>query len=257
MHSQPNRFSFELQPQFDLSLRRMGPEREPLLIIERVLRDPGALVEYAATQVDFKPAWKERGGYPGIRAPAPLNYVERLVKAIGPSIERAFGLTGVRLARAECSLSMVTLTPGELRPFQTIPHVDTVDPLQFAVLHYLCPREMGGTAFYRHRATGFQSLTAERSDEYDRIRDEELAEASLPSGYITSSSDHYEQVDAVEAAYDRVTVYRSRTFHSGQIPAGIELSNDPRYGRLTANIFVNYAHPKKAPPGGGAVGGED
>lgn len=241
MSTQSDRYSFDLKPQLELSLRRMGLEREPLLVIEGVLGEPEALVEYAATQVDFKPAWKDSGGYPGIRAPAPLNYVERLVRAIAPSIERAFSLSNVRLAKAECSLSMVTLPAGELRPLQTIPHVDTVDPLQFAVLHYLCPPEMGGTAFYRHRATGFEYLSTDRSDEYCSRRDQEIANGTRPAGYITASSEHFEQIESVEAAFDRVIVYRSRTFHSGQIPAGASLSDDPRRGRLTANIFVNYA----------------
>lgn len=232
-------YDFELADPIRLSLESIGNEREPVLIVEQPIRNPEALVDYAARMVTFAPAGGPSGGYPGIRAPAPLNYVETLVKALDKPMRRAFGLSQVKLARAECSLSLVTLRPDQLAPFQRIPHVDTVDPLQFALLHYLCPPELGGTAFYRHRATGFETLTAERQQEYEAVRDRELSRPKAAS-YITGSTEHYDQVRAFEARFNRVIVYRSRTFHSGQIPEGPVLDADPRRGRLTANIFVNY-----------------
>lgn len=42
----------------------------------------------------------------------------------------------------------------------------------------------------------------------------------------------------VEGKIDRVVIYRGSLLHSGIIPPGAELSSDPRYGRLTANLFV-------------------
>lgn len=234
-------YQFGLIDRFELSLERIGQEKEPVLTVERVLRDPHSLVEYAATEVGFTPAWSEHGGYPGIRAPAPLNYVHSLVRALDPFLRRAFDLGAVKLARAECNLSMVTQPPELLKPLQRIPHVDTADPLQFAILHYLCGPEHGGTAFYRHRATGFEMLTPERVPDFEATRDRELADLSGPSSYITGDSPHYKQIKLFEAGFDRVLVYRSRTLHSGMIPTSSTFSNDPRKGRLTANIFLNYA----------------
>lgn len=234
-------YTFALQPSFELSLERIGNEQEPVLAVERVLIDPATMVAYAAKEVRFSAAWSDHGGYPGIRAPAPLNYVGSTVRALDPFIRRAFKLTGVKLARAECNLSMVTQRPEQLTPLQRIPHVDTADPLQFAILHYLCGPEHGGTAFYRHRATGFETLTAERVPIYEGIRDRELRNSGGAPCYIVGDSENYEQTAAFEAAFDRVLIYRSRTFHSGLIPAGSTLSANPRTGRLTANIFLNYA----------------
>jgi hypothetical protein len=231
-------YDFPLRPSLDLSLRRIGAEREPVLILEGALKEARTLVDYAAREVSFEPVYGPSGGYPGIRAPAPLNYVNAIVRALDPAIRRAFGLGGVKLARAECSLSIVTLPPERLAPLQRIPHADTVDPLQFALLHYLCGPEQGGTAFYRHRATGFETLTAERQAIYERARDEELE--GQTDAYIAGDTQHYEQTAAFDAAFDRVIVYRSRTLHSGMIRPGQKLSDDPRFGRLTANIFVNY-----------------
>ena len=44
-----------------------------------------------------------------------------------------------------------------------------------------------------------------------------------------------------DAVFDRVLIYRSRVLHSGQIDPTVGLSADPARGRLTANIFLNYA----------------
>jgi hypothetical protein len=231
-------YDFSLRPSLALSLERIGLERESVLLVEGALNRAEDLVEYAANEVCFDPVWGPSGGYPGIRAPAPLDYVESVVRVLDPSIRRAFGLERVKLARAECSFSLVTLPPERLAPLQRIPHVDTTDPLQFALLHYLCGPDHGGTAFYRHRATGFETLTPERQATYEAARAAELE--GVPPAYIDGDGPHYERTAAFDAAFDRMLVYRSRTFHSGRIAAGQALSPDPRRGRLTANIFVNY-----------------
>ena len=233
-------YLFALRPELALSREFIGVEREPVLMVEGVLADPQSLVDYAAAEVAFTRAWSSTGGYPGIRAPAPLNYVNQLVRRLDPLIRQAFAMGPVKLSRAECSLSMVTLPPEQLTPQQQVPHVDTVDPHQFAVLHYLCGPEHGGTAFYRHRATGFETLTPERQAGYDRIRADELKQGDSTPDYIRGDSAHFIQHARFESMFDRVIVYRSRTLHSGQIGSDAALSNDPRRGRLTANVFVNY-----------------
>jgi len=232
--------SFALLPSFGLSLSAIGREGEKLLAVDRVMETPEALIDYAANEVAFAPVDGPTGGYPGVRAPAPLDYVGALVRRLSPAIERAFGLKGGKLGRAECSFSIVTRRPDELAPLQRVPHVDTTDDLQFALLHYLCGREKGGTAFYRHRATGFEIITPERQGAYQAVRDAELARGPEQAGYITGDDPHYEQLTSVSAALDKVIVYRSRILHSGQIPGDLPLVPDPREGRLTANIFITY-----------------
>lgn len=233
-------YTFNLRPELALCCEFVGTEREPVMIVEGVLAEPQSLIDYAAKEVAFAPAWTASGGYPGIRAPAPLNYVNQLVRRLDPLIRQAFELGPVKLARAECNFSMVTLPPSQLTPQQQVPHVDTVDPLQFAFLHYLCGPEHGGTAFYRHRATGFETLTPERKNAYERQRAEELHNHPSSADYIRGDDRHFVQHTCFESQHDRVIVYRSRTLHSGQIGTDASLSSDPQRGRLTANIFVNF-----------------
>lgn len=231
-------YDFGLNPSPRVSLIAMGDEGEKLLVIDGVMRRAASLVDYAAREVSFAPAGRAGGGYPGIRAPAPLNYVGALVRAFSPVVEQAFGLKGVVLARAECNFSIVTLPPHQLAPSQRVPHYDSPDPLQFAFLHYLCGDEYGGTAFYRQRSTGFERISPERVGAYDDARS---AEAEGPPSYINGNTRDYEQIGAVEARFDRLAIYRSHLLHSGRIAPDVALAPDPRAGRLTANIFVNYA----------------
>ena len=235
------RYAFELPREHEVAVERVGNEGEPVIVVERALADPGGLVDYASDEVTFEPAWSPSGGYPGLGAPAPLNYVGSLVRALDPVVRGAFALEGVKLLRAECRLSMVTLRPDQLVPAQRVPHVDTVDPLQFAFLHYLCGPEHGGTSFYRHRATGFETLTAEREPIYQKVRSQEMEISEPQRDYLRGDTDHFVRTASFESRQNRLLIYRSRLLHSGDIPERALLSDDPRRGRLTANIFVNYA----------------
>lgn len=224
---------FPLARRLRLSAGHVGREREPVLLIDGLAERPEALVDAAAASA-FAPAFGPAGGYPGLRAPAPLDYVETVVRALAGPIAEAFALGPVSPAGAECNFSLVTLPPHALRASQRAPHVDTADPWQFAILHYLCDARFGGTGFFRHRATGFETLTDERLPAYERAR---AAEGGAP-GYVDDGGPWFERTGEVEAAFNRLVVYRSRLLHSGRILAPEALSPDPRRGRLTANIFL-------------------
>lgn len=229
---------FPLSPSLTIRRTELGNDGEPVVTIDGMLADPAALVAEAATS-EYAPAWGPAGGYPGLRAPASLDYVEGVARALLPVIIESFGLPPAGLARAECSFSLVTLPSDRLHATQRAPHVDTTDGWQFAILHYLCDARFGGTAFYRHRATGFEALTPERWPSYEAAR----AHEPDGQGYFDDGN-QFEQIGQVDAAFDRVAIYRSRLLHSGLIPRPELLSDDPATGRLTANIFLTL-RPKK------------
>lgn len=233
-------YDLDLNPSVSTSLELVGNEKEPVITIDNLLREPGAMVDFAVNEVEFTPAWTEHGGYPGVRAPAPLNYTNKLVRALSPLIERAFPLKRMKPAQASCYLSLVTLKPGQLAPLQSIPHIDIADPFRFAFLHFLCDDRFGGTSFYRHRATGFETINPQQEPAYLKARDRELAEKKPLAQYIGDDTDHYERTATIAARQNRVLIYRSQLLHSGQILPDMNFSSDPRQGRLTANVFVTY-----------------
>jgi len=234
-------YDFTLNPSLQVTRLGVGREDEPVLIIDDVLGKPRDLVEFAASEVQFEPAWTASGGYPGLRAAAPLGYVEGLIRRLAPVLENAWGLERFRLARADCTLSLVTVPPDRLAPMQRIPHIDTVDPLRIALLHYLFEGDFGGTAFYRHRATGLETISPRQEPAYLRARDRELQAQPPAPGYLYGDTACYRKTDQVEARFNRVVVYRSCLLHCGQISAAMNFSPDPRQGRLTANVFATYS----------------
>jgi hypothetical protein len=228
-----SRFPLAQHPR--ITVASIGVEQEPLLIVDAIVSRPEHLIEAAAAS-SFAPAFGPAGGYPGLRAPAPSDYVTSVVRALAGPIADEFGLGPVRPTEAKCSFSLVTLPADGLVPPQRAPHVDTVDPWQFAILHYLCPPEFGGTAFFRHRATGFETLSEQRLPIYRRARESE----GWSDGYVDDGQPWFERTADVPATFNSLVVYRSRVLHSGQIRAPERLSADPRRGRLTANIFATF-----------------
>ena len=233
-------YDFALNPAPEVRVLAVGDEAEPVMVVDGLMRSPAALVDYAAREVRFHPPPAGENFYPGLIGAIPLNYVSALVAALRPALEATFGLAGAVPARANCNYSMVTLAPERLNLAQRIPHVDTVDPLQIAILHYLCDERFDGTGFYRHRSTGFETLSSERDGVYHAALEADLARYPPPAAYIAGDTTVFQRTRRFDLRFDRVLVYRSRVLHSGQIDPAVGLSADPRRGRLTANIFLNY-----------------
>lgn len=229
-----------VNPDWSVQTFSVGRERQPVLVIDHVLEDPAALVETIAETCAFHPMKPGGNFYPGLRAPAPAAYVRDLCAALRPVVGASFGIPPQGVARITCALSLLTLKPEELVLAQRLPHFDTADGGQIAVLHYLCGPSHGGTAFYRHRATGFETITPERIAPYVAALEAEVAATPPPQAYVAGDTPLFEQIGAVEARFDRLVIYRSRLLHSGTPTAGADLSPDPRRGRLTANTFLFF-----------------
>jgi hypothetical protein len=164
-----------------------------------------------------------------------------LVGCLQEPIARIFGLSEISLARVEGDFSIVTTPPDQLQLLQCLPHFDTTDPGQVAVLHYLCRPEQGGTSFYRHRNTGFESIDSARHDRFMAALGADLKANGPPTRYYMQGDNAiFERIGRLEAKFNRLVIYRSATLHSGDIPPGFAFDADPRTGRLTANAFLHF-----------------
>ncbi len=235
-----DRYTFPLRPTLDWNAKSIGQEGTKLIVIDGILQNPAELIDYAEHEVKFDGQDSGSGGYPGVRAAAPLNYVGALVHAVDPLIRQVFGLENVSLRHAECTLSMVNTPRGLLHPKQCIPHIDTTDPLQFALLHFLCGDDFGGTAFFRQNATGYERIDAAREARFEQAVQASLCRPERRRDYVGADDPDYERIDVFSAFFDRLLIYPSCVLHSGVIHPETRLSNDPRDGRLTSNIFLNY-----------------
>lgn len=217
-----------------VKVRNMGREGEPLVVIDGFSGDVDALlVEGRAAQYQHAGA-----SYPGIRSWADPSYLDRRRDLMMQVMSRVFGFTkGVRLDAS--TFSLVTLGEHELHPLQRIPHYDHAGGEVVAIMHYLLGPESGGTAFYRHRRTGFETVTHDREDAYNAaLAMDERQHGMPPAQFCYGDTAWFELIDEVQAAPDRLVLYRGRQLHSGVIPDPSVLSSDPRKGRLTINMFL-------------------
>jgi hypothetical protein len=222
-------------PEFKVRAVRLGREQAPLLVIDNFAAAPESLVELAAGKVFADAATY----YPGVRTKAPLSYQRFAIDTLRPLVGEHFGLDASRLRFSACYFSLVTTTPDKLTYLQRIPHIDSLFPQELAFIHYLFRGDLGGTAFYRHRATGFESIDASRTTEYwPHVEAAKSGPAAPPAAYIDGDTSLYERIGNEEAAFNRLLLYRRNSLHSGAVPAHAQLPADPRRGRLSLNGFL-------------------
>ncbi|MDP5279508.1 DUF6445 family protein [Sphingomonas sp. DG1-23] len=218
----------------DIVARRIGAERQPIAIVDGFHSDPDALRE-SAIAAAFAPG---RHHYPGIRAPLPGDYFAQVRPALAPVLRAVFGL-GAGVELLDASFSIVTAPPGDLAVEQRLPHVDAVQPGRIALVHYLAPEGGDGTAFFRHRATGFETIDAARSGDYLAALNAELRANPPAAAYPFGDTVLFERIAHVEARYNRAVIYRSALLHSGAIAPDAVLDSDPATGRLTVTAFLS------------------
>ena len=228
-------------PGLRLQARTIGADAAPLLVIDQAVADPDRLVRKAA-RGHFTP---QGALFPGLRIRAPLSYEVYLEQLLRPLLETHFGLPARgRLAFPMCHYSLVTLPPERLGFLQRVPHVDSVQGNGLATVHYLFRGDWGGTAFYRHRATGFEVVDEDRSAPYFAcLRQESAREDAAGPGYINGDSPLFERIDSVDGVYNRMVVYRRNSLHSGNIDNARVPPADVQAGRLSINSFIDVLKP--------------
>ena len=144
--------SFARHHDFSMQRLSIGAERAPLLVIDNALADAEALVDIAAS----KPFGDVTSYYPGIRAKVPLSFQRFVLDDLRQEFVSLFGMNGAALRFTACHFSLVTTPPERLAHMQRIPHIDSVSSNELAFILYLFKSDLGGTAFYRHRKSGYE-----------------------------------------------------------------------------------------------------
>jgi hypothetical protein len=230
--------NLNLHPQLRLSQLAIGAERAPLLVIDNFVADPEALVADACA----RPFPVRSRYFPGIRAEAPPAYQQLLLTSLRSALLDCLGMAEGTLTLSMCHYSLVTTPAKELAPPQRIPHVDSFAKSGLATIHYLFKGSLGGTAFYRHRRTGFEIIDEARGAAYSRALAEEYSGPAAPGpGYINGDTDLFEQIAKQDGVFNRMLVYRRNSLHSGGIEAGFVPDPNPATGRLSINSFIDWA----------------
>jgi hypothetical protein len=218
-----------------VSIEHVGREREPVVVLDDFAAEPDALRTVATTR-DFGPASHH---YPGVRAALPDDYLTNQLRDIVTVLTEAFGQAGP-VEVIDASYSIVTTRPEDLAIGQRLPHCDAHARNRIALIQYLSLDGGDGTAFFRHRSTGFETVDERRAAVYaDQLAAELRHVGPPPAGYIAGDTSLFERTMVAEARYNRALLYRSCLLHSGAIAPDAALSADPATGRLTITGFLS------------------
>jgi hypothetical protein len=222
-------------PDFRLTRYEIGRERAPLIVVDNLVADPDALIEIAAK----KTFGDQATYYPGVRAKVPLTYQQFIIEGLRGAVSETFGTRPNALRFTACHFSLVTAPPDKLTYLQRLPHTDSLSSAELAFVHYLFRADLGGTAFYRHRKTGFEYVDEARFPEYLRHIEAEKAGPDAPGmEYINGDTPLYEQIGRQEGVFNRMLLYRRTSLHSGCIARNFVPDANPRTGRLSVNGFL-------------------
>lgn len=231
-------YDFSVNPDLEINTLYIGDEQQPVVVVDQLLQHPEDIIRYAESGAAFQRNTKDF--YPGIRKPLTPNYAASIYQHLMETLWTVFGKRStVNLKLLSSLLSLAITRPSELRPIQSVPHTDSFLDKTIASVHYICDAKFGGTSFYRHRSTGFETLDSQRIHTYaPAIKAEVMQLNKISYEYINGSTELFERIDSVDAKFNRAIFYRSNLLHSANIPSRIPLSNQPEFGRLTANTLI-------------------
>lgn len=221
-----------------ISKQYFGKEQAPILVIDNFVAESEALLT-AAKESKFI---QNSPFYPGPRAETPDSYQELILNTFTEQLVDFFELPTSNFTFSACHFSIIATPPNQLKLLQRIPHFDSLDQHGLAAVHYLFKEDLGGTSFYRHKVTGFESINEERKIEYFRSLESENDGPNLPKsadGYINGDTALFERISEQPAKFNRIIIYRRNSLHSGSIPKHYLSNGTSPTPRLTISSFID------------------
>jgi hypothetical protein len=215
-------------PDASAKVLRVGRGEHAVVIIDDVLARPDVFAGYAASARFSAP---DAGAYPGLTAALPTNYARALIQALRPILMDGFGLGGP--GRFSGFLALATTPLRQLSPLQRMPHFDSPDARKVAIVHYLGRGEFGGTAFYRHVATGLEAVGRAQVARFSTAARPELGHHA----HQYTDGTFFQEVGRIDYVFNRLIMYPTNVFHAAVHTCSV-LPRDAASGRLTANLFI-------------------
>jgi hypothetical protein len=223
---------FAFNPNATVEVARIGRRGIDVTLIDHVLQDPDgvAALGFAETYAEDR-----SNLYPGFRAPMPETFSIAFRAWLTPILQRT-------IDRDTSFFSVVATASEDLLPIQCIPHYDSTDPNLFAAVIYLCDSRFSGTAFYRHRRTGYEQITAENVDNYKLALNSDMRTHGAPKKeYIAGDSALFEAIFSSELKFNSAIVYPGSVLHAARIVKPFHPPKDKSEWRLTVTALVHAA----------------
>lgn len=222
-----------------IQIDHLGASKAPVIIIDGGSSAIDAIRDFACNSSFSE---DKANNYPGVRAAIPKDMVVAYLKPLLPYIYRVFKIPqSLQPLPLDNYFSLITKRNGELNYAQTIPHFDTNNPYQIAMVHYLNEGEHGGTSFYRHAPTQWEYVDSARRDEYLSSVNQYISHRpNYPLDYCTPRHGLFDCYKTVEYKENRLIIFNGFMLHSTEVDVDRDVDNNPATGRLTANFFIRF-----------------
>lgn len=218
----------------------VGDLRIPVVVIDGFAKSTERLKEIAATSTSFSP---ERATYyPGQRANLPEKYIQNCLRSLVPIFYELYKIDRSFVPKVMDSVySLISKKPNELEPVQTVPHFDTPSPNMIATVHYLNEGVRGGIGFFKHKETQFDYVDEGRKERYFKSLNAYFDKNDTSShGYCTTQHNEFECHQVLEYKPNRLIAFPGYLLHSVIVNEKTDIDANPRTGRLTANLFLEF-----------------
>jgi hypothetical protein len=228
---------FAFNKNADVEPVRIGRCGINVCVIDNVLQEPERVAA-----LGFAQSYADDPGnlYPGVRAAMPGSFSTSFRAWLTPILQRTGVLGNDQIISDDTSFfSVVTTASRDLLPIQCIPHYDSTDPALFAAVIYLCSPPFSGTAFYRHRRTGYEEITEQNVSNYQLALNTDLRIHGAPQkNYINGDTALFETVFANELKFNSAIVYPARALHAARIEKQFQAPRDQSEWRLTVTALL-------------------
>lgn len=209
-----------------------------MTLIENVFHEPERVAALGFEQ----PYTEDRLNlYPGMRAAVPGSFSAALRLWLTPLLRQNGVLANDRtLVRDDSFFSVVTTRPESLLPLQRIPHFDSTDPALLAAVIYLCDERFSGTAFYRHRRTGYERITDDTLANYRLALNSDMRMHGAPKKeYMNGDTALFEMIFSSESRFNSAIVYPGSVLHAARIDRQFSPPKNKNDWRLTLTALLH------------------
>lgn len=228
---------FTLNPHITIQHTQIPNFNASIWIIDDCVDDFDVLLRYINNTAYFNPVGADGTLFPGMRDNMPKPYYRVMEGVFSRLSEHPEGTMFKQHDITKCWLSKVTLTPEQLDVTQTMPHFDSLDANHMAAVHYLQDNNLGGTSFYRYKATDKIQLSHGDKDTILKMIEEVKSSSDSRSGYINDTDTLFEKVFSIEAKPNRLVLYSGNILHSANITTEVSFDKKSPFNRTTINSF--------------------
>ena len=234
--------SYQLNKDYKVSSVFIAEINETVIIVDDFLHSLDPVYQFATQTAYFQPLGSDGTLYPGKRDEMPAPYYRACEQLLNELLEQEIITSGENnLYLHRCKLSLVTQNANELNTLQRMPHIDSTDDKTFAAVHYLSPKEWGGTGIYKYLPENIIKVTADNQNSVHNMIADTEKHSATHQGYLNETTALFEKVVDIEAKVNRLVIYKSNLLHSAALFNHKKYSNDLSNSRLSISSFFRIS----------------